>query len=219
MIKTVCVRAPATSANVGCGFDCLGFALTLYNEISFSLSDKTSFFGCDEKYANKENLAYKGMETVYRRCGLKMPEFTIRINTNIPIARGLGSSAAMLACGGVAANAFCGEKLSKAELLSVLTEIEGHPDNLAPALYGGFTAAACEENKIFVTQHPVSEKLLFTALIPPFEVSTEKARAVLPSEIPFSDAVKQLSHIPFLLEAMKTGNGVLLKIALLNRLH
>ena len=146
---SVTVRVPATTANLACGFDTLGCALSLYNTLSFTLSDRLSFTGCDEEFQTPDNLACQGFDAVYARLGRPAPAVHIDIRADIPVCRGLGSSAAMLAAGAMAANALSGAKLSKAELLSIITPIEGHPDNLAPALFGGLVASTSRDGKVY----------------------------------------------------------------------
>ena len=165
-MNSVTVRVPATTANLACGFDTLGCALSLYNTLSFTLSDRLSFTGCDEEFQTPDNLACQGFDAVYARLGRPAPAVHIDIRADIPVCRGLGSSAAMLAAGAMAANALSGAKLSKAELLSIITPIEGHPDNLAPALFGGLVASTSRDGKVYSAHYPVHESLHFVVLSP-----------------------------------------------------
>lgn len=218
-MKKVTVQAPATTANIGPGFDCFGCALTMANTITVAPSSHTVITGCSEEFANENNLAYRAAKAVYDRCGISFPALNIDIKTVIPLARGLGSSASMLAGGAVAANALCGNVLSKNELLEILTEIEGHPDNLAPALFGGFTSAMMSGNKIFVEKYSVHPSLCFCVLIPDFEVSTHEARKVLPHEIPFGDTCRQIARAVMLLRGIEKGDKELISASIHDVLH
>ena len=164
----ICVRVPATSANMGPGFDCLGMALGLYNRIYFQESGTgLRINGCDRMYAGEYNLAYIGYLKTLAKYGIKEPEgLEIEIVGEIPISRGLGSSATMIVAGIMGADRIHSLGLSKEDVLLIANEIEGHPDNVAPAIYGGLTAAVVRGEEPVVMQYRVSEKLRFTALVP-----------------------------------------------------
>lgn len=213
------VRVPATTANLACGFDTLGCALSLYNTMSFSMSEKPSFTGCPEEFMTEENLAWQGYTAVFRSLGAQIMPAQIEISADIPLCRGLGSSAAMLAGGAIAANAMLNAGLSKDSLLDILTPIEGHPDNLAPALLGGMVAAMLNEGKVYYSKLPVSNELRFIALSPEFPLSTGKARAALPKLVLFPDAVFNLSRLALLPRALEEGDEELLALCLKDRLH
>ena len=218
-MNSVTVRVPATTANLACGFDTLGCALSLYNTLSFTLSDRLSFTGCDEEFQTPYNLACQGFDAVYARLGRPAPAVHIDIRADSPVCRGLGSSAAMLAAGAMAANALSGAELSKAELLSIITPIEGHPDNLAPALFGGLVAATSRDGKVYSAHYPVHESLHFVVLSPDYTLSTHKARAALPSSVSFADAVFDLSHLAMLPHAVALGDEEMISICLSDKLH
>ena len=135
------------------------------------------------------------------------------------MCRGLGSSAALIAGGAAAANLLHGSPLPPAELLEVTNEIEGHPDNLAPAIYGGLTASLVEDGKPRTVKLPLSPTLRWVAAIPNFELSTHLARAVLPKEVTFVDAVYNASHVAVLVGALGRGDRELIAMALRDRLH
>ena len=215
----VTVRVPATTANLACGFDTLGCALKLYNTVSFEPSDALSFDGCDEEFRNEDNLAWRGFRAVYESLGKEAPLVHITIRADIPVCRGLGSSAAMIAAGAVAANELSGAKLSREELLSIATPIEGHPDNLAPALLGGLTASVSDDGAVRSVRYPVSDALRFFVLYPDFTLSTHLARGALPKSVAYADAVYNLSHLALLPKAMETGDEALLSLCLRDRLH
>ena len=144
------VKVPATTANFGSGFDCLGAALGLYNyiEMDFAKTDEIEVMGEGEKTVekNKTNLVYKAASRVFDEVGISKP-IKISLENNIPIARGLGSSAACIAGGLVAANQILGEPLPFSRIVELATQMEGHPDNVVPALFGGFTISMVYEGK------------------------------------------------------------------------
>lgn len=221
MENTVRVKAPASSANLGPGFDCFGIAWQLYNEMEFSLGGSgLEISGCPEKFRNGGNLAYAGFSAVCSACGVEREPLKIRfIKSDIPVSRGLGSSAALIAGGAAAANALYGLGLSKERLLDIITPVEGHPDNLAPCLFGGFTASAMANGRALTAAYPLSGKLFFTALIPDFELSTELSRSVLPQSVPRADAVFNVSRAALLINALGSGDGELLSACMEDRLH
>ena len=141
------------------------------------------------------------------------------MNTHVPVARGLGSSSTLIVAGAVAANDMLGCGFTRRELLQLCIPLEGHADNLAPALLGGFTASTAEHDMIYTVQYEISDKLRFFALIPDFETKTSDARAVLPKVIPRSDAIYNLSRVAVLIRAFEQGDVNLLAIALHDRLH
>ena len=218
-MEKVTVRVPATTANLGVGFDTLGCALQLYNTLSFTLSDKLSFSGCDEEYQTPDNLAYQGFAAVYTHEGQPVPDVHIDISADIPVCRGLGSSAAMIAAGALAANKLGQFHLDAPALLAIVTPIEGHPDNMAPALFGGLTASMMAGGQVYTVSYPVHPALRFVLLSPDFPLSTHAARSVLPQSVPFPDAVAQLSRLALLPKALELGDEALIAHCLNDRLH
>lgn len=219
-MEKVSIRVPATSANLGPGFDSFGCALSLYNVYTFEIIERgLEIFGCPEEFCNADNLSIVAYRDTMAAMGLPMDALRLSIHSDIPVCRGLGSSSAMLAAGAMAANTLHGSPLSKEELLNICTRIEGHPDNLAPAIFGGMTASLMREGVPVMARFPLSEKLRFTALIPDFHLSTEMARAILPKEIPFADAVFNISHAALLLRALETADIDMISFALNDRLH
>ena len=214
------VRVPASSANLGPGFDSFGIAWQLYNEISFQPAEKTEIFGCGEAYRNEDNLALRAYRRVLERCGVRDGGVAIRFGrTSIPVSRGLGSSAALICAGVIAANELHGLGLLRDELFLLATEVEGHPDNVAPALYGGLSVSAMAGGQAVTRRFPVSDRLFFTALIPPFELSTALARSVLPETVSRTDAIFNVSRGALLLRALEDGDAELLSFAMDDRLH
>lgn len=215
------IRVPASSANLGPGFDCFGIAWQLYNELEFELcGEGLSISGCSDLYANEDNCAYVAYKAVLERCGIELTGLHIHFGEcQIPMGRGLGSSSALLVAGVMAANELHGLGLSRSELLDMATVLEGHPDNVAPALFGGLSASAMVVGKPVTVPYPLSEKLRFTALIPPLELSTVEARRVLPYQVPREDAIFNISRAALLLSALGSGDTELLKVAMDDRIH
>lgn len=214
------VRIPASSANLGPGFDSYGIAWQLYNEIEFEKNSSLVIEGCDEAYKNPRNLAYAAFSAVLQEAGIEEAGAAIRfLRTDIPVSRGMGSSAALI-CGGVlAANELYGLGFSRERLFQIAARIEGHPDNIAPALFGGFTASATEDGRAILAQFPVSEAWHFCVLIPDFELSTALARRALPEQYSRADAVFNVSRGALLLRALADGDGALLRTAMQDKLH
>lgn len=214
-------RIPASSANLGPGFDCFGIAWQCYNEIEFiSRPEGLVISGCDEKYCNEQNLAFKAYHAAMTWAGQRESGLEIRFGrTDIPVSRGMGSSAALIVGGVMAANALNGLELSGDELLAIATSVEGHPDNIAPALFGGFTVSAMYGFSAVTTHFPISDKLFFTLLIPDFELSTELARSVLPETVSRQDAIFNISRSALLIKALEKGDRLLMRIALEDKLH
>ena len=215
------VRIPASSANLGPGFDCFGIAWKLYNEIEFIPGGEgLNISGCPDKYCNEENLCYKAYHAALTYCGISEKPLTIRFLKNeIPISRGLGSSAALIVGGVLAANEINHLGLSRKELLSIATSVEGHPDNIAPALFGGFTASGMDEGWALSAAFKLSEKLHFTAIIPNYELSTELSRSVLPESYSKADTVFNISRTALLIKALEDGDFSLLSSALQDKIH
>lgn len=218
-MERVTVRVPATSANIGPGFDSLGMAFSFYNLFSFELAEKTVITGCPAAYAGEDNLALVAFRAACARAGKQAPAVHIDIGGEVPVSRGLGSSATLLVGGALGANLLLSLGLTKEDVLAVATEIEGHPDNIAPAVYGGFTASLMQDGKPLTASCPVHPALRFCAFIPDFKTSTHDARAVLPKNVPFADAVFNVSRVAVLLAALAKGDTELLSASLDDRLH
>lgn len=217
MIK---IRVPATSANLGPGFDCLGVALNLYNTFTFEEIDKgIEFIGCNEKFKNKDNLVYTSMQKCFDKVGYKSKGIRINMQCDIPVSRGLGSSAACILAGIMAANEIATGGLSLEEILEIATGIEGHPDNLAPALYGGIAVSIKDEQQIYVQQIKSNINFKFCALIPDFTLSTEKARSVLPKQISYEDALFNIGRTALLVASLSNGNIDMIRTGCEDKLH
>lgn len=214
------IKVPATSANMGPGFDCLGIALNLYNNYFIEEIDSGLIIDdSDESFNNKDNLVYTSMQKCFQKFGYQPKGIKIVIRSQIPVSRGLGSSAACILAGVLAANQIAKANLSKTELLEIAAEIEGHPDNIAPALFGGMVISLKDENVIFHDKINVSDNIKFCAMIPDFKLSTHDARAILPEKIDYKDAVYNIARSSLMVAALSNGSDHLIKIACKDRLH
>ncbi len=214
------IIVPATSANIGPGFDCLGIAWDLYNRLEFSAADKFSVFGCEKKYCNEDNIAVAGYKSACRFAGvIPAPVSVCFGECDVPVSRGLGSSAALSVAGAFAADKLLNLNLGRKGILRAAAAVEGHPDNAAPAVYGGFCAAVSDESGIKVAQFDISERWSFTALVPDTELPTSLARSALPQSYSRSDAVFNIGRIPLLIKAIETGDSDMLRTALDDRIH
>ena len=216
----VSIKVPATSANMGPGFDCLGVALDLYNY--FEIEETASgleITGCDKSYSNEFNLIYTSMQKCFEVLNYQPKGLRININSSIPITRGLGSSAACIIGGVVAANELAGGKLTKVQLLEMANSIEGHPDNVTAALMGGMTIAVQDKGKVYYESVKIAENIRFCAIIPDFRLSTREARSVLPNNLTYDDAIFNISRATLFVTALANGNYDLIKHACQDALH
>ncbi len=219
----VVVKVPASSANLGPGFDSLGMALSLFAWVSMSPSNATKITLVGDNLEgvaeDKTNLVYIVAQSVFAKAGVELPELDIGIRSDIPLTRGLGSSAAAIVGALVAANALIGYALTEDEIFQMATSIEKHPDNVGASLYGGIIAAAWDGDRAEYVriEPPVGMDVLVA--IPEFELSTKKARNVLPEQISMKDAVFNVTHSSLLTAALATGRLDLLSHAMRDRLH
>ena len=219
-MKRVTIRVPATTANLGPGFDAFGCALSLYTDVTFEETEAgLEITGCDEEFTGPDNLAYVSYCAVMATMCEEVRGIKIHIDAHIPIGRGLGSSAALLVAGAMGANLLHGNKLSTQGLLNITNAMEGHPDNLAPAFYGGLTASMVDNGLPVTVNFPLHPDWEFLALVPDFELPTTKARSVLPEQISRADAVYNIAHGAMVLKALELGNEKLLRNAMQDRLH
>jgi homoserine kinase len=219
-MNKVTIRVPATTANLGPGFDAFGCALNLYTDVTFEETDfGLEITGCDEEFAGPDNMAYTSYCAVLASLSEEIRGVKIHIESQIPICRGLGSSAALLVAGAMGANVLRGNKLSTQGLLNITNAMEGHPDNLAPAFYGGLTASMVDNGLPVTVNFPLHPDWEFLALVPDFTLSTPKARAVLPKEVSRADAIYNISHGAMVLKALELGNENLLRTAMQDKLH
>lgn len=219
------IRVPATSANLGSGFDCLGVALKLYNYIEFEETDggleinildnvTSGFLPADDR-----NLIYKSMKFLFDEAGWQPKGVRLNLTNNIPVTRGLGSSSACIAGGLYAANVLCGGKFTQRELLCLAARLEGHSDNSTAAICGGFTVSVYEKEDIFYYSHKVKEDLKFVLLIPDYAVTTKKARSTLPGYYPLRDVSFNISHTALMVASILSGDYENLLCAVDDRIH
>jgi len=214
------VRVPATSANLGPGFDVAGLALTLYNTFTFELCDEeVSITGCPQQFCNEGNLTYRAFKQAAQHCGLSYQGIKIECSGDVPYTRGLGSSSTCIVAGIVGAFAFKKRAENRQEVLELASLIEGHPDNVAPAIFGGLTVSVMEENNVSSLNIPIMHNYCFIALIPPFTLATKHSRSVLPNVIPRQDAIKNVSQLALLLASLINGYDEGLKIGFKDVLH
>jgi len=217
------VRVPATSANLGPGFDALGLALALYNEVEARVAAETSVAiegeGAGRLPTNEKNVIVRAMRVAYDAAGRVGEHWAVRCVNRIPSARGLGSSAAAWVGGLAAANALMGSPFDRAALLRLAARAEGHPDNVAAAVYGGLTVASGDGEAVLALSLPVPADLVWIALVPEATSATSEARAVLPASVPRGDAVFNVQRVALLLASLQTRRFDTLGIALDDRLH
>lgn len=214
------VKVPATSANLGVGFDCMGLALDWQGVFTFCF-DGPEFMisGCPKAYQNKDNLVYHAFARTLMALGKRVPVVQIHIDTPIPVARGLGSSASCIVAGVLGAVAYSGQKLPLQELLRLATLLEHHPDNVAPALYGSLCASFMENGLPYTAQFAVHEKFRFVTIIPDYEVRTEDARRILPSDMSYADAIYQMGRCATLGKALESGDEKMVRHACIDRMQ
>ena len=219
-MSKVTIRVPATTANLGPGFDAFGCALSLYTDVTFEETDcGLEITGCDEEFTGPDNLAYTAYCAVLNTMSEEIRGVKIHIDAHIPICRGLGSSAALLVAGAMGANVLRGSKLSTQGLLNITNAMEGHPDNLAPAFFGGLTASMVDGGLPVCVSFPLHPDWEFLALVPEFNLPTSLARSVLPQQISRADAIYNIAHGALVLKALELGDEKLLRSAMQDRLH
>jgi homoserine kinase len=224
----VVVSVPATTANIGPGFDCLGAALSLDNRFELRVIE-----GDGERFeliiegpegahlrGGPDNLVYRSAQRVWREAGLEPVALEARVKLAVPPARGLGSSATAIVAGLIGANALVGEPLTREKLLELAIDIEGHPDNVVPSLLGGLCltarAASHRWRVVRCEWHPAVKAVV---AIPSIRLSTSEARRAMPRSIPISDAVINLGALTLLLQGLRTGNGDLIADGMHDRIH
>ena len=214
------VRTFSTSANLGPGFDTFGICFDLYNDYSFEKSNEYKLVNFEEKYSSSDNnLIITSYEKVFEVLNKPLQYIKLtQLEQNIPTSRGLGSSASCIVSGILIANEILDKPLSQEEVFQLASLLEGHPDNVAPLIFGGLTCSF-KEDKFYKIKLPVNENYKFMVCIPPFELSTALARSVLPKDIKMSDAVFNVSHAVAMIKALENGDMNLLKMAKQDKLH
>ncbi len=218
------IRIPATAANLGPGFDCLGLALTCYNTVEFEFTGDGLTIELAEKDrkfipADARNLIYRVFAATLRDRGAEPPGVRIREVNSIPSTHGLGSSSACVVAGVAMANYALGGGMRPQEMLDLCANREGHPDNVLPAFWGGFTVGALEDGHVRYEHFDPPKNLRCAVFVPEFSLPTRKARAVLPYKVPRADAVFNVSRAALLTAAFAKGDLELLSYALRDRLH
>jgi len=222
MIK---IKVPATTANLGPGFDCIGMALSIYNYVHVQEGTENGetlvIHGADSVPTGADNLIYKTISDFYLQAGRKLPPLTIWQEDYIPMTRGLGSSAACVVAGLLAANVMAKTGLTTRDLIQMAAQIEGHPDNSTPALTGGLVVGAMTDQRLEYIRVPNHgwENLRFALMVPDFELSTEKARQVLPNQYSREDVVYNTARAALLVAALINGDFEKLSFALDDRIH
>lgn len=231
----VSVKVPATSANIGPGFDCMGMALPIYNIVTI---DETVLPGTgveinilseqedvdkliiDHIPRDENSVVYKAVELLYNSIGQTPSELKINIQTSIPVTRGLGSSAAVIVGALIAANKLLGNPADESALLSIATEIEGHPDNITPAIVGGLVMSSQEaDGSIVYRKLEWPDEWQVTVCIPDVELTTEVSRSVIPECVPLADAIFNVKRMGMFMNALQTKDAELMKLALKDKLH
>lgn len=222
-MNTVTVRVPATSANLGPGFDCVGLALNLFNEVTMSeipsgLEIVATGEGADKLPLNKHNLVAQAADMLFAHIGKQPTGLRIEQKNGVPVGSGMGSSSTALVAGMMAANELMDGGLAKSDILQLAAMEEGHPDNVAPAVMGGLTVALIEDGKVVLHQPPIAE---FTVIIvlPEIALLTKESRAALPEKVSMQDAVFNIARVGLLIRGLETADYDLLSHTMQDKLH
>lgn len=217
----VSIRVPATSANVGPGFDALGLAVTLYNTLHIDEYDGVVVRPLDGAAVplDDNNLVVQTVRALYEECGRPFKGLWLEQVNNIPMARGLGSSSACIVGGLLGANRLLGDPFSREQLLDRAARMEGHPDNVAPAFLGGFVTAVFDGVHVYSVTQKLKDDLDFVAIVPDFELETPVARRALPDAVPHRDGVFNVARAALMAASLVTGRYENLSAAACDRLH
>ena len=224
-MRKICIRIPASTSNLGPGFDCLGMALGLYNRITAQEIDSdrveisVSGEGAGVVSTGDDNLVWRSMHRLFREVGYVHRGIRLHLENDIPVARGLGSSAAARVGGLMAAKVLCGTDLSDRDILDMACELEGHPDNAAPALMGGLVVSSVRGGHVECVRIDPPEGIVAVLAVPSFELPTEKARRVLSDTISLVDAVHNIGCVALLTAAFATGAFGAIRSAMEDRVH
>ena len=222
------VKSPATTANLGPGFDCLGMAIDIWNflEVEWCTNNKLQEpsievhgEGSDELATDTSNLVYQAIKFLFLEAGHQLPEVRLRCENNIPLSRGLGSSAAAISSGLVAANFMVGNLYEPNELLEMAATIEGHPDNVAAAILGNLQLVIGEEDQLYTVSIRPPDDLRLVIFVPDVRISTDDARGVLPSVVSINDAVYNASRVGLLVAGMLTDHVEYFRYSVQDKLH
>ena len=222
----ITVTVPATTANIGVGFDCLGAALSMSNEFQFTKVNtntklKITVEGeeAHQVGTGQNNLIYRSILYLYHKLEQIPPNLEIMVRLGVPLSRGLGSSATAIVGGLLGANSLAGNPFSTSQIMQMAIAIEGHPDNVVPALLGNCLLSVKEDERWQICSIAWHQDLIPVVAIPNFELSTKEARSVLPAEYSRSDAIFNISRMGLLIRGLETNNGEWLKTALADKLH
>ena len=222
MPKRITVSVPATTANLGPGFDCLGMALDVWNTVTFTTGGSGFSIagqGSDDLPVGQGNYISSAFSVPFAMTGEPVAEVGIVCRNSIPVGRGLGSSSAAVVAGVLAGNELCGSPFSREELLAMAADVEGHPDNVASAVLGGLQIVVNGSDGIIASSVPLPRGLDAVLFVPDQPVVTEEARSLLPREIDREDAVFNIGRVGLLVNALATGDLSLLRTATEDRLH
>lgn len=223
--RSIRVRVPGTTANCGPGFDTIGIACNIYNELELVLKKEgplvieISGEGAANIPCDSRNIVWRSIQHLLRKAKLDYKGAYIKMVNQVPLSRGLGSSAAAIVAGLVAANEAIGRRFNRGELLGMATEIEGHPDNVAPAIFGGVTISVVHDGRAESLPFLPKMALQLIVAVPDFSLSTKAARSVLPKEVPLKDAVFNVSRASLLVAALCRGEKRFLRHAFDDALH
>ena len=219
----IVARVPATSANLGPGFDCFGLALRLQNDVSLNpegpFGVEVLGEGADNLPRDRSNLVARTVHRFFEIIGRTPPPFRLRLTNRIPMTGGLGSSSTALVGGLLVANRLAGDPLGRRDLLQIAAELEGHPDNVAPAMLGGFVVSVLDGNRLITVPLAIPGDVHAVLFVPRFSTSTREARRLLPSRVSHRDAVFNLSRAALFVAAIASGRFDLLVTATQDRLH
>jgi len=220
--REVTIRVPGSTANCGAGFDSLGLALSIYNDITLTRGDWRGAQPAAPSDSHGLEMADEAAQLFFVRAGVEEIGYTLAIRGDVPMSRGLGSSVTLRAGVVAALNELTGAKLTKDDLCSLVTQLEGHPDNATPAVIGGFCVARCDPHTgelLGVLRKPIGRDLCFVVVSPDQELETKKARGILPKELPYFDAVKSVNSATYVVAAFLSGEYDRLRHAVKDFLH
>lgn len=220
--REVTIRVPGSTSNCGAGFDSLGMALSLYNDITLTRGDWRGAQPAAASDSHGLEMADEAAQLFFVRAGVEETGYTLAIRGDVPMSRGLGSSVTLRAGVVAALNELTGAKLTKDDLCSLVTQLEGHPDNATPAVIGGFCVARCDPHTgqlLGVLRKPIGRDLCFVVVSPDQELETKKARSILPKELPYFDAVKSVNSATYVVAAFLSGEYDRLRHAVKDFLH
>jgi homoserine kinase len=218
----VTVRVPGSTSNCGSGFDSLGLALSVYNDITLVRGDWSGARPLTDRDTAGLGMADEAAALFFVRAGVEEFGYELNITGDVPMSRGLGSSVTLRAGVVAALNEMSGAKLSKDDLCSLVTQLEGHPDNATPAVIGGFCVARCDPHTgelLGVLRKPIGKDLCFVVVSPDQELETKKARGILPKELPYFDAIKSVNSAVYVTAAILSGEYDRLRDAVRDFLH